>query len=359
MPADTDALIVGAGHGGLAVAHDLVRAGREVLLVDAHPRVGDAWRKRWDSLRLFTPRDLDALPEMAFPTGDDAFPNKDEVADYQERYAKEMHFALRLGSVVRAVRRVGDVFESAVGTDVIRARSVVIAGGAFHAPLIPDFASHLDASVLQLHSSDYRRARDLPEGPVVVVGSANSGGEIAVEVARERPTTIAIGTRKPLPPKRWRSPTWWKLALLRDRVFHERTAYVAWLPWPLRAGGYLEADLDRAAIADGLRLAPRAVDAAADRVRFVDGSEVPARTVIWATGFVAGEEAPATPLVIAGGEPPATPLVIAGGEPPATPRVIGRHGRTTVPGLHVVRGRFLFAISRHARDVARDVIRRG
>jgi putative flavoprotein involved in K+ transport len=347
VPADTDVLIVGAGHGGLAVAHDLVRAGREVLLVDAHPRVGDAWRRRWDSLRLFTPRDLDALPEMAFPTGDDAFPNKDEVADYQERYAKEMHFALRLGAGVRSLRRAGDVLEASVGEDIIRARSVVIAGGAFHAPLIPDFASHLDASVLQLHSSDYRRARDLPEGTVVVVGSANSGGEIAVEVARERPTTIAIGTRKPLPPKRWRSPTWWKLALLRDRVFHERTAYVSWLPWPIRAGGYLEADLDRAAIADGLRLAPRAVSADGNTVRFADGGAAAARTVIWATGFIAG------------GEPPPIPLVIAGGEPPATPLAIGRHGRTALPGLHFVRGRFLFAISRHARDVARDVIRRG
>ena len=361
MPADTDVLIVGAGHGGLAVAHDLVRAERQVLVVDAHPRVGDAWRTRWDSLRLFTPRELDALPDIPFPTGADPFPNKDEVADYQEHYAREMGLALRLGAGVRSLRRAGDVFESSVGADVIRARSVVIAGGAFHAPLIPDFAARLDPSVLQLHSSDYRRARDLPQGPVVVVGSANSGGEIAVEVARERPTTIAIGTRKPLPPKRWRSPTWWKLALLRDRVFHEHTAYVSWLPWPLRAGGYLEADLDRAAASDGLRLAARAVSADGDTVGFADGGAAPARTVIWATGYrpdwlIAGGEPPATPLVIGS---PGAPLLIAEGEPSATPLAIGRHGRTTVAGLHIVRGRFLFAISRHARDVARDIARRG
>jgi putative flavoprotein involved in K+ transport len=338
MQPDIDVLIVGAGHGGLAVAHDLVRAGREVLIVDAHQRVGDAWRTRWDSLRLFTPRDLDALPGTPFPRGDDPFPNKDEVADYQERYAQEMRFPLRLGEEVRALKTVGSAFEATVGGDVIRARSVVVAGGHFHAPRIPDFASRLDPTVLQLHSSDYRRARDLPEGPVVVVGAANSGSEIAVEVARERPTTIAIGTRKPLAPKRFRSPTWWKLALLRDRVFHERTAYIAWLPWPLRAGGYLVADLDAARAAHGLRLAPRVLDVAANRVRFVDGSDVPARTVIWATGYRADHS------FIAGGEPPATPLV-----------PIGRHGRTPIPGLHFVRGRFLFAISRHARDVARDI----
>ena len=329
-------LIVGAGHGGLAVAHDLVRAGREVLLVEAHQRVGDAWRTRWDSLRLFTPRDLDGLTGIPFPQGDDPFPNKDEVADYQERYAQEMRFPLQLGVEADAIKRTGDGFEATVGGNVVHARSVVIAGGPFHTPRIPDFASRLDPAVLQLHSRDYRRARDLPEGPVVVVGAANSGSEIAVEVARERPTTIAIGTRKPLAPKRFRSPAWWKLALLRDRVFHERTAYIAWLPWPLRAGGYLGADLDAAAIAYGLRLAPRVVDAAANRVRFVDRSDVPARTLIWATGYRADHswiEAPKVDGVIP----------------------IGRHGRTPVPGLHFVRGRFLFAITRHARDVARDV----
>ena len=112
-------------------------------------------------------------------------------------------------------------------------------------------------------------------------------------------SSVAIGTRKPLAPRRFRSPTWWKLALLRDRVFHERTAVVAWLPWPLRAGGYLGADLDAATVAHGLQLAPRVVDAATDRLRFGDGRDV--------------------------------------------------------TGLHFVRGRFLFAISRHARDVARDV----
>lgn len=340
MSSDADVLIVGAGHGGLAVAHDLVHAGRDVLLVDAHSRVGDSWRTRWDSLRLFTPRDLDGLPDMRFPSGADPFPNKDEVADYHERYARVMGFPLRTGARVRALRRIGDLFEAALGRDIIHARSVVVAGGHYCAPDIPDFAARLDPSVLQLHSRDYRRAGDLPDGPVIVVGAGNSGGEIAVEVARERPTTIAIGKRKPLPPKRYRSPTWWKLALLRDRIFHERTADVSWLPWPLRAGGYLEADLARAAADHRLRLAPRAVDAVGEGVRFADGSRAQARTVIWATGYRADHawiDAPKENGVIP----------------------IGRSGSTPVGRLHFVRGRFLFAISRHARDVARDVGRTG
>ncbi|HKY52116.1 MAG TPA: NAD(P)/FAD-dependent oxidoreductase [Candidatus Limnocylindria bacterium] len=339
MSEDTDVLIVGAGHGGLAVAHELVRAGRDVTLVDAHARVGDAWRGRWDSLRLFTPRELDALPGIPFTAGADPFPNKDEVADYQERYAKEMRFDLRLGAGVTALRPRREAFEVTLGTTEIRARSVVIASGQFDAPAIPDFAARLDPAVLQLHSREYRRAADLPEGPVAVIGAANSGGEIAVEVARTRPTTIAVGTRRPLPPRRWRSPAWWRLALWRDRLFHERTAYVSWLPWPLRAGGYLEADLDRAAATHGLHLARRAVAASGDTVRFADGASVSGlRTVIWATGYRADHswiDAPKENGVIR----------------------IGRHGRTAVERLHFVRGRFLFAISRHARDVARDVSR--
>jgi putative flavoprotein involved in K+ transport len=311
-----------------------------VLIVDAHPRVGDAWRRRWDSLRLFTPRDVDGLPHVAFPRGLDPFPRKDEVADFQEGYAREMGFTLRLGERARSVRRSGKGFAVDIGSDALRAETVIAAAGHFQAPRIPELAARLDPSVLQLHSSEYRRPSQLPDGPVVVVGAANSGGEIAVEVARERPTTIAIGTRKPLPPKRWRDPFWWKLALVRDRILHERTAGIRWLPWPIRPGGYLEADLDRAARDHGLHLAPRAVDADGDLIRFADGTTAKARTVIWATGFRADHS-----------------WIDARKDDGVIP--IGRHGRTPVPGLWFVRGRFLFAISRHAREVARDVRRVG
>src|SRR5207247_8559765 len=104
-------------------------------------------------------------------------------------------------------------------------------------------------------------------------------------------------------------------------------------PWPLGAGGYVDADLDRAAAEHGLRLATRAVDARGDEVRFADGSIAQARTVIWATGFRADHtwiDAPKENGQIR----------------------IGRHGRTAVEGLHFVRGRFRSAISRHARDGA-------
>ncbi len=337
MPArpDIDVLIVGAGHAGLFVAHQLQRAGRDVVLIDRHARVGDAWRARWDSLRLFTPRFADELPAMPFPAAADPFPNKDEVADYQEAYARERGFVVRLGEDARSLRRSAEGFDVETTRDRIRATSVVVAAGNYTTPRIPPFAENLDPSVLQLHSSEYRRPSQLPEGPVVVVGAANSGGEIAADVAPHRPTTIAIGTRRPLPPKRWRDPRWWRLAVLRDRVLDDR---ILPLPWPIRPGGFLEADLDRAAREHGLRLVPRAIGASGDAIRFADCSKARARTVIWCTGFRADHS-----------------WIAAQKQDDLIS--IGAHGRTPVPGLHFVRGRFLFMLSRHAKDVAKDVRR--
>src|SRR6266540_2039738 len=197
MPArpDIDVLIVGAGHAGLFVAHQLQRAGRDVVLIDRHARVGDAWRARWDSLRLFTPRFADELPAMPFPAAADPFPNKDEVADYQEAYARERGFVVRLGEDARSLRRSAEGFDVETTRDRIRATSVVVAAGNYTTPRIPPFAENLDPSVLQLHSSEYRRPSQLPEGPVVVVGAANSGGEIAADVAPHQRVGHAVKTR--------------------------------------------------------------------------------------------------------------------------------------------------------------------
>jgi putative flavoprotein involved in K+ transport len=332
--ADVDVLVVGAGHGGLTVASLLRRARRDVLVVDRNARVGNVWRDRYDSLRLFTPRRLNGLPLKPFPPGDDPFMTKDEIADYHEDYAGAVSFDLRLGHRVSAVRQHGAVFEATVGSASVRARSVVVATGVNDAPRIPPFASLLDASVHQLHSSAYQRASQLPDGPVVVVGAQNSGADIAVEVARDRPTTVAIGTRLPRAPARWRNPIWWRIPPWRDRLIGE---LVLPLPWPLRPGGFIGADLDHAVAAHGLRLASRAVTADGDQIRFADGTSVRARTVIWASGYTQDHtwvDAPKTESKVA----------------------IGRRGRTAVARLWFVRGRFLYSVARHARDVARDVI---
>lgn len=333
--ADVEVLIVGAGHTGLAVAHGLRTAGRSFVLVDARDRVGDAWRDRWDSLELFTPRDLDGLPGMPFPEGSAPFPGKDDLADYQENYARAMGIPVHTGLRVRSLRRVDGLFEAVTDAQAVRARAVVVATGAFHDPRIPDFARDLDASVLQLHSSAYGRPAQLPDGPVVVVGAANSGAEIAVEVARGRPTALAVSKLWPRAPRRFRDPRWWRVAGLRRRILGSRQV-PRFLPWPIGTMVFTKVDLDAAVRRDGMRIAPRAIAAERSAIRFADGSEAEARTVIWATGFRIDHswiEAPKTDGVIP----------------------VGQHGRGTIPGLWLVNERFLHWILRPAADAARDI----
>ena len=173
MSADVDVLIVGAGHGGLGAAARLLRRRRDVLLVDANARVGDPWRQRWASLRLFTPRFYNALPGVPFPDGGDPFPSKDEVADYHERYARKLGVPLQTREPRDAMRRGAAGFEAAVCDETIRARNVVIATGAHNTPRIPSFASALGSDVTQLHTATTDRSAP-STWPVLVVGARNS-----------------------------------------------------------------------------------------------------------------------------------------------------------------------------------------
>ena len=337
MRADVEVLVIGAGHAGLSVAWQLRRLGRALLLVDANPRVGDAWRMRWDSLVLFTPRELNALPGLRFPRGPTPFPGKDEVAEYQERYAAEMKLPLRLGARVRTLRHRDGCFAAEVDGDRITSRAVVVATGAFQAPRVPPFAGALDDTVVQLHSSAYRNPALLPEGPVVVVGAANSGAEIAVEVAARRPTTLATGTPLRRAPARFFDPRWWRIAYLRGLIIGDRDL-PKFVPWPLRRSSFTKVDLSRAANEHGLRFAARAVSAARNTICFADGTAVTARAVIWATGFAVDHswiDAPRRDGIIA----------------------ISRHRRGSLPGLWFVHSRFLFPINHQAYGVAHDVAR--
>lgn len=334
---DVDVLVVGAGHAGLGVAARLQARGHSPLIVEANPRVGDSWRARWASLRLFTPRFVNGLPGMRFPDGDDPFPNRDEVADYQQRYAEALGVPIRLRTGVHHLRHVPDGFVASVDDGVITARNVVIANGAHRTPRIPDFASRLDPAVLQLHSSEYGRAGTLPPGPVLVVGGRNSGAEIAIELAGTHEVALTFDKGTSYAPARWRSPAWWRTAQLRSWVL--RGAILPGpLPWPLKppAGKWVEVDVRRAEREGALRLVPRAVDAAGDEVRFADGRAEGFRTVVWATGFRIDDSWIDVP---------------SGGEGIK----VGRYRRGPVPGLWIVRANLLASLHFGALAAAADI----
>jgi putative flavoprotein involved in K+ transport len=184
-------VIVGGGQAGLATGYQLKQRGIPFVILDAHERVGDAWRTRWDSLRVFTPARYSGLPGWRFPARGSSTPTKDEVADYLEAYAARFGLPVRTGVSVDRLARNGDGFVLTAGEDRYEADDVVIASGAHQIPRVPPYAKELDPSIVQLHSSDYRNPSQLRDGGVLIVGVGNSGADIGMEVVRDRPTWLS------------------------------------------------------------------------------------------------------------------------------------------------------------------------
>jgi putative flavoprotein involved in K+ transport len=184
--------IIGAGQAGLATAYYLQQRGRPCVILDANQRVGDNWRAQWDSLRLYTPARYDGLPGLPFPAPKWSYPTKDQVADYLATYAAHFTLPVRMSTRVNRLQAVNGKYVLHLGADRIIAQNVVVATGTFgRTPSIPDFALELDPAIRQLHSSDYRRPAQLKAGPVLVVGGAHSGTDVAYEVAATHPTILA------------------------------------------------------------------------------------------------------------------------------------------------------------------------
>jgi putative flavoprotein involved in K+ transport len=194
-----ETVVIGAGQAGLTAGYHLQRAGRSFVIVDGGARVGDTWRSRYDSLRLFTPTYAASLDGFPFPSKSSKAPTKDEMADYLEAYAARFALPVRLGVRVDGVHRVGDTYVVTAGTDRFEAANVIVASGAHRDPRVPAFARDLDPAIVQLHSSEYRNPSQLREGGVLVVGVGNSGGDISLEVSRTHPTWLSGKERGHIP----------------------------------------------------------------------------------------------------------------------------------------------------------------
>jgi len=179
-------VIVGGGQAGLSVGYHLARRGISFVILDSAQRTGDSWRRRWDSLRLFTPSHLDGLDGMPFPAPAGTFPTKDEMANYLEAYAQRFGLPIRHGMQVDRLSRAGAGYRVQAGDAVFEAEQVVVAMANYQKPSLPEFAPDLDAGIVQFHAGGYRNPRQLREGGVLVVGAGNSGAEIALELARSR-----------------------------------------------------------------------------------------------------------------------------------------------------------------------------
>lgn len=186
-----ETVVIGGGQAGLSVGYHLARRGLPFVILDAGRRIGDSWRARWDSLRLFTPARFDGLPGMPFPAALHTFPTKDEMAAYLEAYAARFGLPVRSGVEVDGLSRRGDRFLVTAGEQRFEADQVVVAMANYQNPRVPSFARDLDLGIVQLHSSEYRSPSQLSHGSVLVVGAGNSGSEIGLEVARSHTTWMS------------------------------------------------------------------------------------------------------------------------------------------------------------------------
>ncbi len=184
-------LVIGGGQAGVSVAYYLKKSGVDFLVVDNGTEIGQSWRGRWNSLRLFTAAKHNNLPGTRFPGNPDHIPGKDEMADYLAGYVRRFDLPVRLGVEVDQLAREGSRYVATAGDVQFVADQVVVATGPTGEPRVPAAGGDLDPAITQVHSAGYREPAQLPDGPALVVGAGNSGAEIAIELAATREVWLA------------------------------------------------------------------------------------------------------------------------------------------------------------------------
>jgi putative flavoprotein involved in K+ transport len=321
-----DVAVIGAGQAGLSMGYFLARQGRKFVILEGADSIGSAWRSRWDSLLLFTPRRYDSLPGLPFPGEPEGYPTRDEVIAYLDRYAADFELPVELQSAVRSLNAQDGKFVVELDDRQIQTDQVVVATGPFQVPRVPALAAELAPEVFQTHSTGYRRPSDVPEGTVVVVGGGNTGYQIAKELSATHRTHLALGSRQTPLPQRFlgRDLFWWltKTGLIKKTV-DSRIGRRA------RHRDTLVGSNPRQLKRYGVDVKPRAVGASGRTLSFEDGSKLDVDAVIWATGYRPDHSWIKPPVLDSEG------------------RISHRRGVTDVPGLY-----FLGLTWQHTRGSA-------
>jgi putative flavoprotein involved in K+ transport len=291
-----DVIVIGAGQTGLAAAYELAKRGIEFVALEASPRVGDVWRRRYDSLLLYSPARGNDLPGHRFPLPANAFPTGRQMGDYLEAYAAHHRLPVRAGvRVDRLSVGVGDgdgSFNVMTPDVTYLASQVIVATGAFQRPRVPDFADQLDPGIRQLHAADYHSVNQLADGPVLVVGVGHSGADLAHEIARAGHHTILSGRAHgelPFPIDSWRGRhiAWPLMRFVGGTVLTLGTPIGRRMAPGVRAGGGPLLRIRRAELrAAGVDLREeRTVGSTDGRPVLSDGTVLDVANVLWCTGF--------------------------------------------------------------------------
>ncbi len=333
MSEHIETVVVGGGQAGLAVGYHLQRKGLPFVILDENSRIGDVWRNRWDSLRLFTPASYSGLPGMPFPGPRSAYPTKDETAAYFEEYVATFTLPVRTGVKVDRLSDSGDGFVVTAGDGHFFANNVVVATGAYQHQLVPGFATQLDSNILQLRSNEYRNPGQLREGGVLVVGAGNSGSEIALEIAGQQPVWLSGPDTGQEPtsagsiPDRLLTPLLWLAATrLTVRTAPGRKLRDTFIDPPrgIPLGRVRRKDI----LAAGIERVPRTVGMSKGQPLLEDGRVLEVSNVIWCTGFTHDYDWIEPPI--------------------ATDKGLPVHDRGVVesrPGLYFIGLRFLYSLS--------------
>jgi putative flavoprotein involved in K+ transport len=328
-------VVIGGGQAGLSVGYCLAQQGLSFVILESNRRIGDSWRKRWDSLRLFTPAKYDGLIGLPFPAPPFSFPTKDEMADYLEMYAKHFNLPIRTGVKVDRLWRDGPRYIVDAGDRRFEADHVVVAMATYQAPRVPEFARALDPRIVQLHSSEYKNPSQLRLGDVLIVGAGNSGADIAIDVARSHRTWLSGRHPGNIPFRIDGHIARLLLPVLFRVVFHRILTVDTPMgrkarPAVISKGGVLIRVKPADLAAAGVERAPRVTGVRDGKPLCADGRVLDAANVIWCTGYHPGLSWIDVPTAIYG----------ADGEPV--------HERGIVPGepgLYFVGLHFLYAFS--------------
>ncbi|MDX1688266.1 MAG: NAD(P)-binding domain-containing protein [Candidatus Promineifilaceae bacterium] len=281
-----ETIVIGGGQAGLAAGVCLQQQGIDFIILDGQEQIGDAWRKRWDSLKLFTPAEYSGLPEMPFPAPPDHLPTKDEMADYLVAYAERFDLPVQLETWVERLTRDGRSYQLHTNRGIYQANHVVVATGAYQKQRIPAFAADLDPAIEQIPSTRYRNPEQLPRGSVLVVGAGNSGAEIALDVAQSGRQVWLSGPNTGHMKRTilGKDIFWW----LWRTLF--RVKVDSWLGRRLRAkflggGAALLEVSEEDLTAAGITRVERTTGVGNGQPEMADGRTLHVSAIIWATGF--------------------------------------------------------------------------
>ena len=289
----TDVLVIGGGQAGLAAGYHLQQRGIDYRIVEADARIGDVWRKRYDSLQLYSPASHAALPGLPHAMPKHAYPTGPQFADYLETYVER--FGLRIDTGVRIERLEqpaadGQPFVATAGDRRYEAGQVIVATGAFQRPKVPAIAKQLDPSIKQLHSSQYRNPTQLADGPVLVVGLSHSGADLAHEIVATHPVILSGRAHGQLPVPlesrrgrlgfRFFAAFFWHIATLdtpigrrmQKEVKTKGGLLVRWRKPELKAAGVELVEARTTGVKDG-------------KPQLADGRVLDVANVLWCTGF--------------------------------------------------------------------------